>query len=201
MDYNFEKLKFSKFLNWDENTLSVVTSWPLSGHLVAFFSLKLLTGHKTFSETIKSIQNEFPVQKFTKKYQKFTIFFICWSKVFTIETALLFLEIFHKLWRHDRWTWYSLNTRYFGSFLKSKFYLLKLFWTLNNAATSFWSFELKEFKKLLFLGCWNEIWWNILGPGRGMEHTKDRPQSPDLEYITLSNIEKCVKGMIVKYFV
>ena len=34
-----------------------------------------------------------------------------------------------------------------------------------------------------------------------MEHTKDRPQSPDLEYITLSNIEKCVKGMIVKYFV
>ena len=53
---DFEKFKFSKFLSWDENTLSVVTSWPLSGHLVALFSLKLLTGHKTFSETIKSIQ-------------------------------------------------------------------------------------------------------------------------------------------------
>ena len=149
-------------MSWAENTLWVVTSWPLSGHLVAFFSLKSLTGHKTFCETIKSIQKsrigEFPVQKFTKKYQKFTIFFICWSKVFTIETALLFLEIFHKLWRHDRWTWNSLNTRYFGSFLKSKFYLLKLFWTLDNAASSFWSFELKEFKQLLFLGCWNEIW-------------------------------------------
>ena len=162
MDYNFEKFKFSKFLSWDENTLSVVTSWPLSGHLVAFFSLKLLTGHKTFSETIKSIQKIaywwISGPKIYQKIPKIYHFFICWSKVFTIETALLFLEIFHKLWRHDRWTWNSLNTRYFGSFLKSKFYLLKLFWTLDNAATSFWSFELKEFKQLLFLGCWNEIW-------------------------------------------
>ena len=95
----------------------------------------------------------------SKNLPKIYHFFICWSKVFTIETALLFLEIFHKLWRHDNWwTWNNLNTRYFGSFLKSKFYLLKLFWTLDNAATIFWCFELKEFKQLLFLVCWNEIW-------------------------------------------
>ena len=127
----YEKFKFSKFLSWDEKTLLVVTSWPLSGHLVAFFSLKLLTGHKTFSETIKSIQKIaywwISGPKIYQKIPKIYHFFICWSKVFTIETALLFLEIFHKLWRHDRWTWNSLNTRYFGSFLKSKILFVETF--------------------------------------------------------------------------
>ena len=32
----------------------------------------------------------------SKNLTKIYHFFFCWSKVFTIETALLFLEIFHK---------------------------------------------------------------------------------------------------------